>query len=74
MPRNETPVAKLSRGRGGGWLVESYLLGGAPLFNAAASLQEARAVAKVVAYEDERPNTLLWRTDAKVHYLMLPLD
>lgn len=72
MPKNETPAAKLTRGRGGGWLIESYDPKGGDeiLFNAAASLQEARAVAKVVAYELGWPGTPRWRADQGVHFFM----
>lgn len=43
-------------------------------FNAAASLQEARAVAKVVAYEMGWPGSPRWRADNKTHYFMSPAD
>lgn len=75
MPKNETPAAKLTRGRGGGWLVESYdpTTGEDEItFNAAASLQEARALAKVVAYEQGWPGTARWRADQGVHHFMVP--
>lgn len=75
MPKDETPVAKLTRGRGGGWLVENYSFPdgkGEITFNAAASLQEARAVAKVVAYEDGWPGSPRWRADQGVHHLVTP--
>lgn len=75
MSRNEIPTAKLNRGRGGGWLVENYLPEtGEVVFNAAATLQEARAVAKVVAYEQGWRGDLRWRADSKVHYFMAPVD
>lgn len=73
--RNEIPAAKLTRGRGGGWLIENYHPEtGDVTFNAAASLQEARAVAKVVAYEMGWPGSPRWRADNKTHYFMSPAD
>lgn len=73
MSKNETPAALLTRGRGGGWLVESYdLEDGASSFNAAATLQEARALAKVVAYEQGWRGNGAWRADNKLHRFVFP--
>jgi hypothetical protein len=75
MSRNETEAALLTRGRGGGWLVASTHPDGDDLnYEAAASLQEARALANVVAYEQGWKGKGAWRADNGVHRLMFPVD